>query len=255
MPKKALLGGGDLPKIIQIISGGSATPLQNLATTSSSMVSQASTAINKTLGDPLSDAISVLNTNPYLIGVLYLFLNLGGRFISMELTKRQEWFLSQPFLRPFILFAVMFISTRNLATAFWTTLGILLVLWVFANENSSLCLIPGWKEKIPDTNYGSNMNNINKTEVPEDGHQDTHKPDTNTNPSSQPIVKNTNESDKPDTNIKPPVQPMEKNTNDLPNTDQSEKAQQLTKDSYINNIKEDPIGHENIKETYADYND
>ena len=117
--------------------------------------------------DPLSSTLNVLNANPYIIGIFYIFLNLGGRFLSMELTKRQEWFLAQPYVRPFILFSVMFIATRNLAVAFWSTTGILSILWLFANENSSLCLIPGWrtdaaKKEAEDKTYDEKMKAVQK---------------------------------------------------------------------------------------------
>ena len=118
--------------------------------------------------DPLTTAILNVSSNPYLIGVFYMFLNLGGRFLSLELTKRQEWFLGQPYVRPFILFAVLFIATRNLAVAFYTTIGILSVLWVFANENSSLCLIPGWRvvdDYEKDKAYTETMNKLQKPKV------------------------------------------------------------------------------------------
>jgi hypothetical protein len=154
---------GKLPQIIQVVGGSPSMPIMN--------------SIGQM--DPVSSTINVLNANPYLIGVFYLFLNLGGRFISLELTKKQEMFLANPLLRPFILFCVMFISTRNLAVAFWTTFGILAFLRVFANENSSFCLIPGWRETPVDKDvkdsYNIVMEKINKIphEPPEDNN-DVH---------------------------------------------------------------------------------
>jgi hypothetical protein len=88
---------------------------------------------------------------------------LSGRFLSIELTKQQEMFLSQPFLRPFILGAVMFVATRNIAIAFWSTIIILSIIWIFANENHVLCLIPGWRNsdnKDTDKSYQDNMKAI-----------------------------------------------------------------------------------------------
>jgi hypothetical protein len=113
--------------------------------------------------DPVTSFVTFINSNPYIIGLLYLFLNLSGRFLSMELTKQQEMFLSQPFLRPFILFAVMFVATRNIAIAFWSTVGILSIIWIFANENHVLCLIPGWRKSEnndTDKSYQDNMRAI-----------------------------------------------------------------------------------------------
>jgi hypothetical protein len=94
--------------------------------------------------DPLSAAILFVNTNPYIIGIFMLLLNLGGRFLSLELTKKQEAFLQAPWIRPVIFFTVIFIATRNVVAAFWVTLLFFFVIWVAANENSPLCMIPTW---------------------------------------------------------------------------------------------------------------
>lgn len=128
--------------------------------------------------DILSGLIYSLNSSPYLIGMLMLLLNLGGRFLSFELTKKQELFLQQAWLRPFIFFTVTFISTRNLAVAFWITIFFFFIIWVVANENSPFCLIPGWKQTSKteqtnsDTTYNNNMQKIQEM------HSETHLPHT-----------------------------------------------------------------------------
>jgi hypothetical protein len=94
--------------------------------------------------DPLSQTLLTLSMNPYIIGVFILLLNLGGRFLALELTKQQEEFLKSSWIRPVIFFAVTYIATRNLAAAFWMTLGLFFVLWVATNENSAFCMIPSW---------------------------------------------------------------------------------------------------------------
>ncbi len=114
--------------------------------------------------DFLSIAINTLNTNPYFTGMLMLLLNLGGRFLSMELSPKQEEFLQQRWLRPLIFFTVIFVATRNLAVAFWMTLALFVILWVLANENSPFCLVPSWRIGIkPEQTqelYEKNMNII-----------------------------------------------------------------------------------------------
>ncbi len=118
--------------------------------------------------DPISTTLFSLSTNPYLIGVFMILLNLGGRFLPLELTKNQEAFLQSPFVRPLILFTVIFIATRNLAVAFWLTLAIFSILWFLANEKSDWCIVPGWKEfneddKIKEKAYQENIQKLNKT--------------------------------------------------------------------------------------------
>jgi hypothetical protein len=114
--------------------------------------------------DPVSSTIMSLNMNPYLIGVFMLLLNLGGRFLSLELTKKQEAFLQSSWVRPIIFFTVIFISTRNLVAAFWVTLLFFFIIWIIANENSPFCLIPSWCEgtpvKDPAATYESNVEKL-----------------------------------------------------------------------------------------------
>jgi hypothetical protein len=115
--------------------------------------------------DPISSTLFSLSTNPYLIGIFMILLNLGGRFLPLELTKNQEAFLQSPIVRPLILFTVIFIATRNLAVAFWLTLAIFSILWFLANEKSDWCIIPGWKEVNDDDKekiYQENIKKLNK---------------------------------------------------------------------------------------------
>ncbi len=94
--------------------------------------------------DFLSSTIMSFNSNPYIIGLFMLLLNLGGRFLALELTKKQEEFLQHKFLRPLLFFTVIFIATRNLVAAFWVTLFFFFIIWVVANENSPFCMVPSW---------------------------------------------------------------------------------------------------------------
>lgn len=113
--------------------------------------------------DPLSSAILMVNSNPYIIGLFMLLLNLGGRFLSLELTKKQEAFLQTPWIRPLLFFTVIFIATRNLVAAFWVTLLFFFIIWVVANENSPYCMIPSWCGDSKHNEAGQTyMENIQK---------------------------------------------------------------------------------------------
>lgn len=89
---------------------------------------------------PLDGFLQVFNTNPYFIGLMMLILNLGGRFIGLEVTKKQEQFLQHPWVRRVLIFTVLFVATRNIWVAFWMTLTVVLFLGYLFNENSSLCI-------------------------------------------------------------------------------------------------------------------
>jgi len=218
MPRKAkFIGGnnsdnGGRPSIIQVI-GGFAAP----AATAGQVVGASTAGFlpMPPVMDPLSILMASLNANPYMIGVFYIFLNMGGRFLSMELTKRQEWFLSQQIVRPFILFAVLFIATRNIGAAFWTTVGILSVLWFFANENSPMCLIPSWRndassKEEQDKIYQERMKRLREQKHE---HEPDNEPDHNTTPEKHGSDTN------PEHAQTPPISSLEVNTEKPDNGD------------------------------------
>ena len=89
---------------------------------------------------PIDAILSVFNGNLYFIGIMMLILNLGGRFIVMEVSKDQELFFQHPWVRRALIFVVLFVATRNIAISFWLTIAVVLVLGYLFNENSALCL-------------------------------------------------------------------------------------------------------------------
>jgi hypothetical protein len=89
---------------------------------------------------PIDAILSVFNGNLYFIGIMMLILNLGGRFIVMEVSKDQELFFQHPWVRRCLIFVVLFVATRNIAISFWLTIAVVLVLGYLFNENSALCM-------------------------------------------------------------------------------------------------------------------
>jgi len=90
--------------------------------------------------NPLDILMASVNSNPYFIGIMMLLLNLGGRFLSLEISKEQEKFLSQPMVRRFFLFVVIFVATRNIVIAAGLAIIVILLLGYLFNENSDLCI-------------------------------------------------------------------------------------------------------------------
>lgn len=119
-----------------------------------------------TIANPMDILMASINTNPYFIGVMMLLLNLGGRFLSLEITKEQEKVLSKPEVRRFFLFAVLFVATRNMVVALGLTVIVVLILGYLFNENSDLCL---WKPctlgKPSDSEAQANYSGLTSEEV------------------------------------------------------------------------------------------
>lgn len=90
---------------------------------------------------PFEATLSKIASSPYALATAMFALNIGGRFLPLEITKEQEKFLNQPWFRRIIIFMVFFLATRNLITAAWLSAIVILCVGYLFNENSSLCIL------------------------------------------------------------------------------------------------------------------
>jgi len=96
--------------------------------------------------NPIDAVISGINTNTYLIGMSMIIMNLGGRHLAPSLTPEQDKFFQNQWVRRAMLFVVIFVATRNIFTALWLSIGLIIVIGYLLNEHSSLYL---FGEPIP----------------------------------------------------------------------------------------------------------
>jgi hypothetical protein len=86
--------------------------------------------------------IEILNNNKYFVGVIMILLNLGSKYISVELSQTQEKFLGSPTIRRIILFTVFFTATRDIWISFLLTAAFVILVSGIFNDDSYYCLIP-----------------------------------------------------------------------------------------------------------------
>jgi hypothetical protein len=99
--------------------------------------------------NPLEAMINSANTNTYLIGLSMILLNLGGRHLAPSLTGEQDKFFQAQWVRRAMLFVVVFVATRNIFTALWLSVGLILIIGYLLNEHSQLYLF-GEPQPLPE---------------------------------------------------------------------------------------------------------
>jgi hypothetical protein len=88
-------------------------------------------------------SINILNNSKYFTAIMMLLMNLGARYISLELSQFHEELLSNVIVRRILVFTVVFISTRDIKVSLISTaLFVILVSGIF-NEDSKYCILPG----------------------------------------------------------------------------------------------------------------
>ena len=118
------------------------SPVNTLAVgATTGAVGMAAQAVAAAAVDPITQVVGYLSANPWLAGVCYVILNLGGKHIAMNLTPEQEKLLGSLWIRPIIIFCLCFVATRNVVTAFWLTMIFMLIFYVILYEASPFCLL------------------------------------------------------------------------------------------------------------------
>jgi len=82
-----------------------------------------------------------LNTSKYFAGLMILFLNLGSKYLALELSETQEQMLSNKIIRRVMVFTVVFVSTRDIWVSLITTAIFIVLVSGLFNENSKYCIM------------------------------------------------------------------------------------------------------------------
>ena len=87
--------------------------------------------------------INILNNSKYFTAIMMLLMNLGARYISLELSQFHEEILSNPIFRRILIFTVVFISTRDIKVSLISTAVFIVLVSGIFNEDSKYCILPG----------------------------------------------------------------------------------------------------------------
>ena len=83
-----------------------------------------------------------INENKLLLGLMMIFMNIGSKFIVIELSETQKELLSNSVLRQVLIFCVAFVGTRDLVTALVLTAVFVILVDGLLHEGSPLSILP-----------------------------------------------------------------------------------------------------------------
>ena len=91
--------------------------------------------------------LTMMNNSPLLAGLAMLMLNIGSKYIEIGLTKTQEQALRNSIARELLIFAMVFMGTKDIVLSIMTAAFIILSDYIF-NERSRFCIIPRYLRRI-----------------------------------------------------------------------------------------------------------
>lgn len=88
-----------------------------------------------------SDFFQTLSNNKLLIGIVAIFVNIGSRYIPINLTKNQEAILKN-ISTELLIFSITLLMSRDIITAILLTAAFTVMTRYIFNENSKFCILP-----------------------------------------------------------------------------------------------------------------
>jgi hypothetical protein len=108
--------------------------------------------------------LKILNDNKFFAGIVMLTMNIGSKYISIELSKTQENYIKYSLGRQILIFAVLWMGTRDIVTSLILTVVFILFADYLFNEHSQYCIIPDSYKELNITMDVSN-NKVSQKEV------------------------------------------------------------------------------------------
>ena len=83
-----------------------------------------------------------LNNSKFFAGFVMIIMNIGSKYVTIELSKNQEQYLKNNIGRQFLIFAISWMGSRDILTALALTAIFTILADHLFNEQSQLCIIP-----------------------------------------------------------------------------------------------------------------
>jgi hypothetical protein len=122
-----------------------------------------------------------INSSVYFSGIMMLMLNIGSKYITIDLSKNQEQLLKNNIMRQVLIFSIIWIGTKDILVSLGLTAVFVILADYLFNEESSFCVIPDYMKRIEKAMDLTNDNKVSELEIKramkilEKAKQDNHK--------------------------------------------------------------------------------
>jgi len=109
--------------------------------------------------------LDYINNNPIIAAIAMLILNVGSKYVEIKFTKAQEKILKASLAREIILFAIVFVATKDIIISTIFTAALMILSDYIFNEDSALCICPEYLKNIKKTIDTNHDGTISEKEI------------------------------------------------------------------------------------------
>ena len=109
--------------------------------------------------------IQSINTNKYFIGLSMIMLNIGSKFVNIQLSKSAEEYVKLNVTKQLLIFSMAFLGTRCIITSLVLTAVFTILSDHLFNEESKFCIVPYKYRILQKTIDTNNDGNVTESEI------------------------------------------------------------------------------------------
>lgn len=113
----------------------------------------------------IHNRVMSLNNSKFFAGVIMILLNIGSKYITIELSKNQEQYLKHYVSRIILLFAISWMGTHDIYTSLILTSSFIVMTEYLFNEESSFCVLPSYLKRFNHVLDKNNDTMISEQEI------------------------------------------------------------------------------------------
>ena len=106
-----------------------------------------------------------LNSSKFFAGIVMILLNIGSKYITIELSKSQEAYLRNSLGRQMLIFAISWMGSRDILIALALTAIFNVLANHLFNEKSKFCIIPARYRNYEDILDLDNDGKVSEKEI------------------------------------------------------------------------------------------
>ena len=113
----------------------------------------------------INDSVSSLNSNMFFAGIMMLTLNIGSRYVQLNLSPSAESYLKYAITKEFLVFTIAWMGTRNIYVALTLTAAFVILADYGLNDKSNFCILPEKFKKLQNSIDTNNDKIISELEI------------------------------------------------------------------------------------------
>lgn len=117
------------------------------------------------ISNQITTSLQTLNDSKFFAGIAMLLMNIGSKYITIELSENQQQITENSIVRQLFIFTITWMGTRDIIAALILTAVFTILTQFLFHENSVFCILPKQLQELKSVIDVNKDNKISQQEI------------------------------------------------------------------------------------------